>query len=94
MSEILAGDVALATRVREALRGLVYASEATAARVSVGMTLTPPDCPAAGSLVDDATHAVRAEVPGGAQVGVHLVWEPAWHPGRLGAEARRELGRG
>src|ERR1700759_3664940 len=51
------------------------------------MTLTTPNCPAAGELPQMVENAV-ASVPGVGVVNVNLVWDPAWTPDRMSDEAR------
>src|SRR6202051_4425172 len=63
--------------------GLIY-------RVDVMMTLTTPNCPAAGELPTMVENAI-ASVPGVGIVNVNLVWDPAWTPDRMSDEARLVL---
>ena len=72
--------------------GLVYAIEAGEERIRVEMTMTSPACPAAPYLVDEATAAIRAVAPAGADVQVELVWEPPWTPDRMSDEAKTRFG--
>ena len=58
--------------------------------VDVMMTLTTPNCPAAGELPTMVENAV-ASVPGVGVVNVNLVWDPAWTPDRMSDEARLVL---
>src|ERR1700730_3003060 len=55
--------------------------------VDVVMTLTMPNCRAAGESPPMVQQAA-ATVPGVAVVNVNLVWEPAWSPDRMSDEAR------
>ncbi len=64
--------------------GLIYRT------VDVVMTLTTPNCPAAGELPQMVENAV-ASGPGVGVVNVNLVWEPAWSPDRMSDEARLVL---
>jgi FeS assembly SUF system protein len=59
--------------------------------VQVQMTLTSPNCPAGFSILDQVKQRV-AGVEGAGEVSVNLVWEPAWDPSRISAEARKQLG--
>ncbi|MFP5505278.1 MAG: SUF system Fe-S cluster assembly protein [Gammaproteobacteria bacterium] len=59
--------------------------------VHIGMTLTAPACPVAGSMPGAVERAVR-RVPGVGDVNVELVWDPPWTPERMSDEARLELG--
>ncbi|MDO9563887.1 MAG: SUF system Fe-S cluster assembly protein [Bradyrhizobium sp.] len=71
--------------------GLIYKVDIKDDRsVDVMMTLTTPNCPAAGELPQMVENAV-ASVPGVGVVNVNLVWEPAWTPDRMTDEARLVL---
>lgn len=70
--------------------GLVYDLKIDGGRVSIKMTLTSPDCPAANQVVSDVTEAVRRL--GAQEVEVELVREPQWTPFRMTPAARAALG--
>jgi FeS assembly SUF system protein len=71
--------------------GLIYKVELKDDRsVDLLMTLTTPNCPAAGELPQMVENAV-ASVPGVGVVSVNLVWDPAWTPDRMSDEARLVL---
>jgi FeS assembly SUF system protein len=71
--------------------GLIYKVDIKDDRtVDVVMTLTTPNCPAAGELPQMVENAV-ASVPGVGVVNVNLVWDPAWSPDRMSDEARLVL---
>ena len=71
--------------------GLIYKVDLKDDRsVDVVMTLTTPNCPAAGELPTMVENAV-ASVPGIGVVNVNLVWEPSWSPDRMSDEARLVL---
>jgi FeS assembly SUF system protein len=71
--------------------GLIYQVDIKDDRtVDVMMTLTTPNCPAAGELPQMVENAV-ASVPGVGTVNVNLVWEPPWTPDRMTDEARLVL---
>src|ERR1700749_320620 len=71
--------------------GLIYKVELKDDRsVYLLMTLTTPNCPAAGELPQMVENAV-ASVPGVGVVNVNLVWDPAWTPDRMADEARLVL---
>lgn len=71
--------------------GLIYKVDLKDDRsVDVLMTLTTPNCPAAGELPTMVENAV-ASVPGVGVVNVNLVWDPAWTPDRMTDEARLVL---
>jgi FeS assembly SUF system protein len=71
--------------------GLIYKVDIKDDRsVDVIMTLTTPNCPAAGELPQSVENAV-ASVPGVGIVNVNLVWDPPWSPDRMSDEARLVL---
>ncbi len=71
--------------------GLIYKVDIKDDRsVDVVMTLTTPNCPAAGELPTMVENAV-ASVPGVGMVNVSVVWEPVWSPERMSDEARLVL---
>ncbi len=71
--------------------GLIYKVEIKDDRsVDVVMTLTTPNCPAAGELPTMVENAI-ASVPGVGIVNVNIVWEPQWTPDRMSDEARLVL---
>ena len=72
--------------------GLIYKVDIKDDRtVDVMMTLTTPNCPAAGELPTMVENAV-ASVPGVGVVNVNLVWDPAWTPDRMSEDAKFALG--
>ncbi|MGJ5041308.1 MULTISPECIES: SUF system Fe-S cluster assembly protein [unclassified Bradyrhizobium] len=71
--------------------GLIYKVDIKDDRsVDVMMTLTTPNCPAAGELPTMVENAI-ASVPGVGVVNVSIVWEPQWTPDRMSDEARLVL---
>src|SRR3569623_3063054 len=71
--------------------GLIYKVDIKADRaIDVQMTLTTPNCPAAGDLPTMVENAI-ASVPGVGVVSVNIVWDPAWTPDRMSDEARLVL---
>lgn len=60
-------------------------------KVVVKMTLTAPNCPAAGILPGQVEKAVR-ETPGVAGATVDIVWEPQWGRETMSEAAALELG--
>ncbi|HOG41624.1 MAG TPA: iron-sulfur cluster assembly protein [Bacteroidales bacterium] len=72
--------------------GLVYGLEVDKANnVTVTMTLTSPNCPAADQLVEDVKTAVE-DVPKVADVDVKIVFEPEWNMKMMSEAALLELG--
>ena len=71
--------------------GLIYKIDISDDReVTIDMTLTTPNCPAAQELPIMVENAV-ASVPGVGQTKVNIVWEPPWDPSRMSDEARTVL---
>src|ERR1700738_4432131 len=71
--------------------GLIYQIDiADDCAVTVDMTLTTPNCPSAQELPIMVENAV-ASVVGVGEVKVNIVWDPAWDPSRMSAEARAVL---
>ncbi len=71
--------------------GLIYRIDISDDRgVTIDMTLTTPNCPAAQELPIMVENAV-ASVPGVGQTKVNIVWEPPWDPSRMSDEARTVL---
>jgi FeS assembly SUF system protein len=72
--------------------GLIYGLETTqTGAVTIRMTLTAPNCPAAGSLPGEIERKVR-EVAGVTDVRLELVWDPPWGRERLSPAALVQLG--
>jgi len=72
--------------------GLVYGIEATPHGIRLTMTMTSSACPLGAYLEESAERAIRARVPEAKSVEVSMVWEPAWDPAMMSAEARRQMG--
>ncbi len=71
--------------------GLIYGVDINAEReVTVRMTLTAPNCPAAEILPKQVKEGVGL-VPGVTKSDVELTWEPPWHPGLMSEAARLDL---
>jgi len=105
-SEATPADTSLRERVEDALRGvydpeipvniyelgLIYELEVSAEGVvEVKMTLTTPNCPAAGAMPAEIETKLRA-LEGVSHVHVELVWDPPWDKSRMSEAARLELG--
>ena len=59
--------------------------------VEIKMTLTAPNCPAAGMMPAEVEAKVCA-VDGVTSTNVELVWDPPWDKSRMSEAARLELG--
>ena len=73
--------------------GLVYdvMIDEDAGGVEVEMTLTSPGCPLSGYM-DDNIRAQLAQLPQVRQVGIEIVWDPAWAPHMMSEDGRSALG--
>ena len=71
--------------------GLIYRIDISDNReVTIDMTLTTPNCPAAQELPIMVENAVLS-VPGVGEAKVNIVWDPPWDPSRMSDEARTVL---
>ena len=59
--------------------------------LSIDMTLTAPNCPAADFIIEDVTQKMRS-IEGVSDVKVNLVFEPEWSKDMMSEEAKLELG--
>jgi FeS assembly SUF system protein len=72
--------------------GLIYGVEVDpSGAVAVRMTLTSPNCPAAGTLPGEVQEKVKG-VPGVTDARVEVVFDPPWDPSRMSEAAKLELG--
>ncbi|HET6161720.1 MAG TPA: SUF system Fe-S cluster assembly protein [Dongiaceae bacterium] len=72
--------------------GLIYELDVTdQGVVDIKMTLTAPNCPAAGMMPSEVEAKVCA-VDGVTSANVELVWDPPWDKSRMSEAARLELG--
>jgi metal-sulfur cluster biosynthetic enzyme len=59
--------------------------------VKVTMTLTTPQCPASGLIIEQVSNRL-AGIRDIGKVEVDLVWEPKWTPHRISEAGRKQLG--
>ena len=72
--------------------GLVYNIDISPEKaVTVTMTLTSPQCPAAEEIPLEVESKLRA-LPGVSDVTVDIVWDPPWTPEKMSEAAKLELG--
>ncbi len=72
--------------------GLIYEVKVDPSKiVEVRMTLTSPNCPAAGILPGEVRERVKG-VPGVADAKVEVVFDPPWDPSKMSEAAKLELG--
>ena len=73
--------------------GLIYRIELSEACtiLTVDMTLTAPNCPAADFMMEDVRMKVES-IEGVASLSLNLVFEPEWSHDLMTEEAKLELG--
>jgi FeS assembly SUF system protein len=71
--------------------GLVYKIDINEGVVTIDMTLTAPNCPAADFIVEDVEMKVKS-VEGIKEAKVNIVFEPEWNSDMMSEEAKLELG--
>lgn len=71
--------------------GLIYGVDIDDKNVTITMTLTAPNCPAADFIIEDVRFKVST-VKGVENVIIDLTFEPAWNRDMLSEEAKLELG--
>lgn len=72
--------------------GLIYKIDvADGGEVSIDMTLTAPNCPAADFIMEDVRQKVET-VEGVTSATINLVFEPEWDKDMMSEEAKLELG--
>ena len=59
--------------------------------VSIDMTLTAPNCPAADFIMEDVRQRVES-IEGVTSTTINLVFEPEWDKDMMSEEAKLELG--
>lgn len=73
--------------------GLVYGVEVKEGNnVKITMTLTAPNCPVAGHIVQEVQDKVMENVEGLNDVHVELTFDPPWDRSMMSEEALLELG--
>ena len=71
--------------------GLIYKIDvAEEGEVSIDMTLTAPNCPAADFIMEDVRQKVESIE--GVNATINLVFEPEWDKDMMSEEAKLELG--
>jgi FeS assembly SUF system protein len=71
--------------------GLIYGIKVDPAGVvSIKMTLTAPNCPAAQSLPIEVETKVGS-IEGVADANVEVVWDPPWEPSMMSEAAKLQL---
>jgi len=71
--------------------GLIYDVKIIDDWVGVKMTLTTPGCGMSGMISQNVRNRIL-KVPGVKEADVRIVWDPAWSPARMSADAKKKLG--
>lgn len=72
--------------------GLIYNIDLSdEGNLTVDMTLTAPNCPAADFIVED-TRIKLESIEGVNRVDIRIVFEPEWNKDMMSEEAKLELG--
>lgn len=72
--------------------GLIYKIDvADSGEVTIDMTLTAPNCPAADFIMEDVRQKIES-IEGVTSSNVNLVFEPEWDKDMMSEEAKLELG--
>ena len=72
--------------------GLIYKIDVSdKGEVTIDMTLTAPNCPAADFIMEDVRQKVES-VEGVTSATVNLVFDPEWDKDMMSEEAKLELG--
>ncbi len=71
--------------------GLIYDVKIIDDWVGVKMTLTAPGCGMSGIIAQSVRNRLL-RVSGVKDADVRIVWEPAWSPALMSAEAKKRLG--
>ncbi len=72
--------------------GLIYKIDVSDSfDVSIDMTLTAPNCPAADFIMEDIRQKIES-VEGVSSATINLVFEPEWDKDMMSEEAKLELG--
>ncbi len=72
--------------------GLVYGINVEEKNVTIDLTMTSAACPMGDMLLDDIDAKLAKFVPSDVAIEINLVWEPAWNPDMISAEAKSRLG--
>ena len=72
--------------------GLIYKIDVTdEGDVTIDMTLTAPNCPAADFIMEDVRQKIES-IDGVRTATINLVFEPVWDKDMMSEEAKLELG--
>ncbi len=72
--------------------GLIYGVDVgSTGTVTVTMTLTSPNCPAAQSIPEEVKSKI-SNISGVTDVHVEIVWDPPWDPSKMSEAAKLQMG--
>lgn len=72
--------------------GLIYKIDVSdSSDVTIDMTLTAPNCPAADFIMEDVRQKIES-IEGVPSATINLVFEPEWDKDMMSEEAKLELG--
>jgi metal-sulfur cluster biosynthetic enzyme len=72
--------------------GLVYAIEVAENKAKVKFTMTSQACPMGEMILEDIHATLTQLLQNSMEYDINLVWEPAWNPDMMSAEAKQRLG--
>ena len=72
--------------------GLIYGIRIQDNIARVTFTMTSYACPMSELVIEDIHESLRKTLADNIEIDLDLVWEPAWEPSMIEAEARKRLG--
>ncbi len=72
--------------------GLIYDINVNNGIARITFTMTSYACPMSEIVIEDIHETVSKVLNNGEELDLDLVWEPAWEPSMMNAEAKARLG--
>lgn len=72
--------------------GLIYGIEVSSGIARITFTMTSYACPMSEMVIENIHDTVSKVLHDGIELELDLVWEPAWDPSMMNAQARQRLG--
>ena len=72
--------------------GLIYDIEVSNGIARITFTMTSYACPMSEMVIENIQDTVSKVLRDGEQLELDLVWEPAWEPSMMNAQAKQRLG--
>lgn len=72
--------------------GLIYGIEVSNGIAHITFTMTSYACPMSEMVIENIHDTVSKVLHDGEELDLDLVWEPAWEPSMMCAEAKQRLG--